>query len=461
MPWISDVMLFGWPVAIMAMFMVMPPRRAAAFAFILGWLFLPVAVIEIRGLPNLGKVSSTGFGVILGMLFLDKSGALYKFRPSFYDLPMLIWSVTPLATSISNGLGLYDGYMSATTQMFMWGVPYLIGRVYFCDGKGMKELMTALVTGALIYLPFVLFEVRMSPQLHYIVYGKYQHAFEQTIRLGGWRPMVFMNHGLMLSMFVVVASLALFWLWRTRYVTRIWSIPVSWLCVILLVTALLCRSTGAIGLLLIGITLLLGCAYMKTTWPLLAICIAIPIYIFARVGVGWDGQILEDTLTPVVGEERVSSLMYRVRNEVRLVDHANNRFLLGWGGWGRAFQIPSDEETFAPRAVPDSMWIIAFAQFGVIGLVSLFAALLMPMVILFRRLGRHIDAQNWAPVVAGAIVMLMFTCDLMVNAMVAPFYMVCLGGLAGIAIWRPPVTRRATSVVGPGASASSASAVRA
>ena len=60
------------------------------------------------------------------------------------------------------------------------------------------------VLGGLIYVPLCLFEVRMSPQLHNMVYGFAQHSFGQTVRGGGWRPMVFMQHGLAVGLFMSV-----------------------------------------------------------------------------------------------------------------------------------------------------------------------------------------------------------------------------------------------------------------
>ena len=37
-----------------------------------------------------------------------------------------------------------------------------------------------LLIGGLIYIPFCLFEIKMSPQLHKWVYGYHQHAFDQN-----------------------------------------------------------------------------------------------------------------------------------------------------------------------------------------------------------------------------------------------------------------------------------------
>lgn len=440
MRWLAEVMLWGWPLVTLALFATMPARRAAAYSFVLGWLFLPVAAVSLRGIPDLTKLTVSSYGVLAGMLLMDKTGALYKLRPSLFDLPMAVWCLVPMATSIYNGLGVYDGYVSMMMQLFTWGIPYIIGRAYFSDAEGMKELLTAMIVAAIIYVPFVLYEVRFSPQLHRIFYGRFQHDFGQTKRLGGWRPQVFMDHGLMLSIFMCVSALASYWLWRTRHVRKIASLPITWVFGGLMVTAVLCRSAGALGLLVVGFALLYVCGKLKSTWPILLLCLSIPVYLAARIGLGWDGEVMAENLIPIFGEDRVDSLMFRVRNEVLLIEHTREQIMLGWGGWGRAFDIPGIRPK--QRAVPDSMWIIAFSQNGVVGLVSLMTAMLLPLWVLFRRLGPHINAPSWGPVVACGIIILLYTSDFMLNAMIHPFYMLSLGGLTGIALWRPPKPAR-------------------
>ena len=88
-----------------------------------------------------------------------------------------------------------------------------MGRAYFGDFKGLRELATVLFIGGLIYIPLCLYEIRMSPQLHNTIYGFYQHDFVQTMRAGGWRPTVFLQHGLAVGLFMSVTSLIGAWLW--------------------------------------------------------------------------------------------------------------------------------------------------------------------------------------------------------------------------------------------------------
>ena len=45
-----------------------------------------------------------------------------------------------MASSLHNGLGVYDGLSAIFEQTVAWGMPYLLGRLYFTDYAGMREL---------------------------------------------------------------------------------------------------------------------------------------------------------------------------------------------------------------------------------------------------------------------------------------------------------------------------------
>src|SRR5690606_24521888 len=184
----------------------------AATAFIGGWLFLPMAGYEFAGMPGFGKIEAASYGALIGVLLFDSS-RLGRFRLSWIDLPMIMWCLVPMASSVTNGLGAYDGASAVWSQSVMWGVPYLIGRLYFSDLEGLQVLAKAMVVGGLLYVPLCLLEIRMSPRLHIWVYGFHQHVWRQSHAFGGWRPTVFMQHGLAVGMWMTVVSLLAIWLW--------------------------------------------------------------------------------------------------------------------------------------------------------------------------------------------------------------------------------------------------------
>jgi hypothetical protein len=92
----------------------------------------------------------------------------------------------------------------------------VLGRIYLSSLLGMYELAVAVFLGGPDYMPLCLLEVRLSPQLHTWIFGYHQHSFGQSLRFGGFRPVVFMDHGLMVGLWMTMATLAGFWLWRSR-----------------------------------------------------------------------------------------------------------------------------------------------------------------------------------------------------------------------------------------------------
>jgi hypothetical protein len=155
--------LFGWIPIVFVMFTVLPPQRAAAVALVGAWLLLPPYRISIANLPDYSKLTAATLGILLSTLILCPHRIL-AFRPRWFDLPMLGWCLCPIASSLDNGLGLYDGLSSAQIAVFAWGLPYLVGRMYLNDFTGLHELTSAMVVGGLAYIPACIFETRMSPR---------------------------------------------------------------------------------------------------------------------------------------------------------------------------------------------------------------------------------------------------------------------------------------------------------
>src|SRR5262249_43950125 len=89
-------------------------------------------------------------------------------------------------------------------------------RRFLCAAEDTTIIHRALVIAGLIYCTPLLFEVRFSPQLHYWIYGYYPTEFAQTMREGGFRPMVFMGHGLLAAFFIMTSFLAAISLGRRR-----------------------------------------------------------------------------------------------------------------------------------------------------------------------------------------------------------------------------------------------------
>ena len=427
---LAHAALFGWIPVVLLLFVILPRRRAVITAFLMGWLFLPVMGYPIEGLPDFDKMAATNGGALLGLLLIDRGRAFLAFRPHWLDLPMLIWCLCPVASSLANGLGVYDGLSSAFDQTMAWGLPYVIGRATFTSVEDLKELAVGLVIAGIAYAPLCLYEIRMSPQLHNVFYGYYQHSFMQTKRMGGFRPMVFMDHGLMVATFMTFAALMAGWLWYSGVRRHLFGVSLGIIAVCLIVIAVLCKSAMAIGLLVLGI----GTLWLlrQTGWRVvLMLLLAIaPAYLFGRATGVLSKPFLIDVAGTVAGEARAQSLEFRLNEETPLYERAMQRPVFGWGGWNRSRRIDPDEDPRGQRMqVTDSLWIVALGRNGYVGLVSVMGTLLLIPTLLFWLLPRRQLVEPPGAVATGVtLLVVLFAVDSLLNAMLNPIYLIALGG---------------------------------
>lgn len=434
------ITMFGWPLAVLALFATRPPRQAVLISFVLALLFLPVAGYELPGLPDYTKMTATSYAVLLGVLLFD-FGRVSRFRLSWIDIPMMVFCISPMASSLANGLGAYDGASTVLSQIISWGVPYLVGRLYLADQKGIHELAVVIFVGGLVYIPFCLYEIRMSPQLHKLVYGFHQHDFGQTKRFGGFRPMVFMQHGLAVGLWMTCASLVAVWMWRTGALRQVKGWSISIVASGLLVTTVLCKSAGSLALLALGTATLFATQWINSK-VFLACLIAAPlVYMGFRASGDWSGESLV-AASRFMGDERAESLRFRMKNEDLLAEKAWQRPVFGWGGWSRN-RVYDDRGRDV--SVTDGLWIIVFGQRGLVGLGALYSMLLLPVGLLVSKLptNRIADVENAAVVVTGVLIVL-FATDCIFNAMPNPLFVAAAGGLTSFVFaYRLPRPRSA------------------
>ena len=449
---IADLVMYGWIPAIIYIFIGFPAQRAVIISFILAWLFLPQAEYPLLGLPDYTKISATCYGILLSTFIYDV-GRFKSFQFGWLDLPMLIWCLCPFASSISNDLSIYDGLSAVLSQTMIWGVPYFLGRIYLNNLAGMRLLAIGIFIGGLIYLPLCLFEIRMSPQLHSIVYGFHAHDFAQTIRYGGFRPTVFMQHGLEVGMWMMAATLIGIWLWKAAVIKQLWSFQIDkqfwsfqikWLVAALLITLVLVKSTGAYFLLVLGVAILFIAWQFRTAVLLLLLIGLMSLYLAqnALTETYVTDQIVI-ALNKVFPEDRVSSMVFRFDNEELLADKARERIVFGWGGWGRNRVYDYNwEGRLVDISTTDSLWIIAFGEKGLVGLSSLFSSFFLPVIVFLQRY----PASYWfnrqvAPAAAIAVVLILYMLDCLANAMVNPIFTLACGGIAGVALKEPQTNK--------------------
>ena len=419
------IALLGWPVLVTVLYLIAPDRRTVAFGIVGGWLLLPPSSLVFSGLPDYSKISASVIG-ILGATVLLAPERLLRLRPGWIDLPMAVWCLLPFATYASNGLLLYSAMSDALEQSIFWGAPYLIGRLYFEKLEDLRYFARAIVIGGLAYVPPCLIEIRLSPQLQAMVYG--QGSWQGT-RMGGYRPYVFFGSGLELGLWMTAASLTGWWLWRTGVIRRMGNWPFGLLLSGLLVTTVLCRSTGALILLIIGMAAIWLTTRLRTRMVLVGLLLIGPIFVVLRTTGAWSGAEAVALANATVGPERAESLEFRYKCEKKQIAHALNRPLLGWGGFGRYFVYFDEDPTKVMP--PDGLWIVALGSKGLIGLISLYLAIILPAA----RAVRLVPPQSWSdPRLAGALIGVVllgiYIVDCLVNGFINIIYMTMCGGLA-------------------------------
>jgi len=440
------LMLFGWPVAALLLFMVMRPRRAVIVSILVATLFLPIAGYKVAGLPAYTKLTATCLSAFIGVALFD-TRRLLAFRAVWADVPMAIWCICPIFSSLANDLGLHDGFTAVFYQTITWGVPYVLGRIYLNDLLGMYELAVAIFIGGLVYMPLCLLEIRLSPQLHTWVYGFHQHTFDQSLRMGGYRPTVFMDHGIMVGLWMSMSTLAGFWLWQTGTLKSLFRISLPWLVIPLAVTTMLCKSLGALILLAAGIGILFATRRTGSRAFVIALAAAPVLYICLRIPGIWSGEDLTEIAT-FVNPARAKSLEFRLDNEDLLIKKAMSNPVFGWGGWGRS---RVRDTTGRDISVTDGLWIIAFGNNGLVGLCSVIGSVLVSL----RGFMRRVPAQFWnhryiAPALAMCVMVLLFLVDCLFNDMKNPAYTLAGGGLACLKLGKvkkpAPAPAQATDV---------------
>ena len=429
--------MIAWIPIVLYLFYRYPAHKAVIISFIVAWLFLPQkAGFSFSGIPDYERMSATVYGILFASSIYD-SGRFRQFRPSWLDLPMLVWCICPLFSSLSNGLGIYDGISQILLQTMSYGGPYFLGRLYLNNLAKIRFLAIAIFISGLAYVPLCLFEISFSPQLHRLVYGYHPHSFAQSIRYGGYRPVVFMQHGLAVSMWMMAATLIGIWLWKTRAIESISGIHIRWLVGILLATFILLKSTGAYGLLVIGIGILFFAWQFRTSLALTILVISMFFYLQQSVSANSTSfeQIIS-TLENVIPADRIQSLEYRLENEEKLTVKAAERKIFGWGGWGRNRITKYDDWTgqLIDEAATDSLWIIAFGTNGLVGLISLYGSILLP-VLWFSIF--YLPATTWsnpkvAPAAVIVVVITLFMLDCLLNDMPNPVFYLAAGGITGL-----------------------------
>jgi hypothetical protein len=403
------VALFGWPGVCLALFILLPLETAAIGSLLGAYLLLPSNfTVDPPLLPPIDKMGIAALATFL--LCLMKAPPARRARPSvLVYLLCAAFVVSPFLTTFGNSYelqitggsipGFYplDGLKLAGRHVLEL-LPFFIGSRYLSSDRGRELLLKSLVIALMFYSLPMLFEIRMSPQLHYWVYGYYPSQFVQQMRAGGFRPVVFTQHGLALAMFTSLCVIAAVVLIRAK--RRVLHMPASLSASYLAAILLLCKSLGPAiyATLLTPVVLLtkprtwvklsLVLVLIVTTYPALRNSGLIPLHSIA-------------TAAESVSADRSQSLEFRLNNEEKLLAKADEKPWFGWGTWGRNRVY---DRSGKDVSVTDGGWIIQFGTFGWFGYLSLFGLLLTAVCRAYRGIGHAVTP---ATITCGGLVLLL------------------------------------------------------
>jgi hypothetical protein len=423
MPFLVPIVLYGWLLVTYILFTQKKVEVAILLSVIGGTMFLPTATFDLP-LITYSKNTAISIGILLSLAITGKSKG-YRFHFCITDIFVLSWCfLGTMMTSLINGLGFYDGIFRSIGNILTWGVYYWAGRKFFSSNESHRYLTYYILIGSLIYLPLCLIEIRLSPQLNYWIYGFYPHSFLQHIRNGGFRPMIFMQHGLMVSLWMAAGTLISFTYWLEGTYKKIYNVPIKFIFMGLFVTTIITKSSGAAILMLIGLGLVFLYHKRKMTILVKILLIFIPFYLIFRIMnvIATDDVI--DFISQHFNAERTQSLWFRMFQEDLYVKNMSGHKLFGWGGWSRS--APVDPRTGRLLIVRDSMWLGIYSEFGYIGLLSTYATLLAGPWNLYRK--NRIKKLKIDSFIL-TIVVLLFCLDSLLNSMMNPVYILCAGVL--------------------------------
>lgn len=435
--WIA---LFSWPLVALVFYRRWNIQLATVATLICGYLFLPDRMgIDLPVLPPMNKDTIPALSALflVWMASLDRGkapdmlpGWLPRDRGALVLIGLMVFGA--FGTALTNlspayngsvrlpGLRLYDGFSLALRVVTML-IPFLLARKLLATQDGQRTLAVFFVGAAVFYGVLALWEVRMSPQLNRQIYGFFAHSWVQHVRGGGFRPILFLEHGLFVGIFLASAILTAFGLARAETGPQRGKFAAAGLW--LLVVIFLSKVLGAflVVLALLPVLLLMsqrtqvlvafGIGMVVLTYPILRNADLIPTQVAIN---------LAERISP----ERAESLAFRIRNEDRLLDRAKGNPVFGWGGYSRNRVFDENGEDIT---VTDGRWVILFGQGGWFRYIGEFGLLLWGI---FRLVSLPRDKLDQVTVTL-AMALIANMIDLLPNSGLSPVTWMMAGALIG------------------------------
>ena len=436
----SLLAFFIWiPIAIWGM-RRWPPARATATLYFGGLLLLPeVVFFKPAGLPEFAKLEIIFVWILIGALLFHRqrlrSGPKSKGVRFLVGL-FLVGSVLTIVLNFDGfrvgsrfvpGQAPYDAVHAIVIALLSTILPFYLGSVMFRTSKDLRTLLSIMAISAMLYSLLMFVELIMSPQLHRWVYGFHQHGFNQTIRAGGYRPMVFMAHGLAVALFTSLSVLAAASMHKGG--VRILRFPAAGVTAYLWIVLASTKSVASLLYTTVAVPIILFArpkVQVLVGTVLVCLLLAYPI---ARANEWIPVDDLKAWAEEEYGPARAHSMMFRLENEELLLERAMERPWFGWGSYCRACLFePWSGHLSSTR---DGEWIIQLGDSGIVGFASRFGLMLFPLLLLLRR-ARFVPRDSDRRLLSGLGLMIGFAAfDMIPNADFSGLAFILSGALLG------------------------------
>lgn len=419
---IAYIALLAWPIVALWLFKKRPPLDAVFIILLGGLLLLPVRTIINLPVLDLEKSTISALMAFFGCIFIAKQRLTIVPRMGPEKWFVLVYLFQPILTvitnqdayGISNGLTPYDAFTSIVARGVNV-IPFMLGLQLVKTKADQILIFKFLVIAAVMYTLPILWEIRMSPQLHAKLYGFFPHDFAQQMRGGGFRAVVFLGHGLYVATFLTISLAAAVMLWKNK--VKLYGFSALWAVVYLLIILVMSKSLGP---LVLGILLLVIIGFMSSgvirnsSMALASIVMLYPLLCTLDL---FPHEALVDYIHAHFGAERAQSLEFRFMNEALFIEHAKEKVWFGWGGWGRFF---------VPGAIVDGAWIARFGTSGIVGFISYFGLIFWCVLRAIKASRRALDGSTVKLVLGHAALVAVIMIDQIPNS--------SIGGMA-LLLW--------------------------
>lgn len=398
----------------------------------------PLTEFDLPVVPNFNKDTLPALTALFCVLFMLRDRLNILPESPIGKILILMLITSPFFTVLTNldpmtfvsappipGMRIYDS-IAAVTNSAIYALPLFLGRKYLATPAGAQALTGALVASLLVYSVPMLIESRLSPQMNVWIYGYFQHDFLQTIRQGGFRPVVFMPHGLWVAMYTLMCIGAGAVILRQGPAeARPRQLAIfAYLCFMLII----CKSAGVLVYALALLPLILFAPRR-----LMVLCAAVIAVIVMTYPILRGAHLIP--LDPILqfarglSPDRAWSLEYRIINEELLLARAGERPWFGWGGYARNFihDLTTGERT----TVADGAWVIQIGTYGWLGYVAQFGLLCLPLWLLAREAIANPEAAFTLPLAGLTLIFAFNMLDLLPNGTLVPLTWLMAGALLG------------------------------